>query len=97
MYVMKFLSLTALSFVLALSPLTAAPAFAKEATKITRNEAQHIALKSHRGARVTSATMETVDGKLVWAIEITGPKERVTHVNVDAMSGHIILQTREKR
>jgi uncharacterized membrane protein YkoI len=95
---MKFLSLTALSFVLALSPLTAAPASAKEAAKITKNEAQHIALKSHPGARVTAATMETVEGKLVWAIEITGPKgKRITHVNVDAMSGHILSQTTEKR
>ena len=95
---MKFLSFTALSLVLALSLLTAAPASAKEAAKITRNEAQHIALKSHRGARVTAATMETVDGKLVWAIEITGPKaQHITHVNVDAMSGQILSQKREKR
>jgi uncharacterized membrane protein YkoI len=94
---MKFLSFTALSLVLALSSLTAAPS-AKEAAKITRNEAQHIALKSHRGARVTAATMETVGGKLVWAIEITGPKaQHITHVNVDAMSGQILSQKREKR
>lgn len=95
---MKFLSFTALSLVLALSSLAAAPASAKEAAKITRNEAQHIALKSHRGARVTAATMETVNGKLVWAVEITGPKaQRITHVNVDAMSGQILSQKREKR
>ena len=93
---MKFLSLTALSFVLALSPLTAAAASAQEAAKITRNEAQHIALRNHRGARVMAAKMETVDGKPVWAIEVTDPKGKwITHVNVDAMSGRILSQKKE--
>jgi uncharacterized membrane protein YkoI len=95
---MKFLTFTALSLALSLSPLAAAPPAAKDGAKITKNEAQHIALKSRKDARVTAANLEKVDGKLVWSIEIAGGGgKRMTHVTIDAMSGRIVAASRAHR
>jgi len=87
---MKILSLLVLSLVLCFSAFGAS----SDATaKITKNEAEHIALKKHRNSRVTAAQLETVEGKLVWAVDITGRKGRhVKHVTIDAMSGHVISE-----
>ncbi len=94
---MKSLSLIAVSLVLSLALLAAAPVSAKESAKITKNEAEHLALGHRNGARVTAAKLEKIGGKLVWSIEISGRKGKwITHVAVDAMSGRILSQTREK-
>lgn len=93
---MKVLSLTALSLILCFSLLQASARDSKSGAKITKNEAEHIALKDHHGARVTAAKLETVDGKLVWSIEVAGRTTRqVTHVAVDAMSGRILSEIKK--
>lgn len=94
---MKLFLLTALSLVLSLSLLQASPRAAeKGGAKITKNEAEHIALKHHERARVTAAKLETVAEKLVWSIDIAQGKN-VTHVAVDAMSGRIVPVKKPKR
>ena len=88
---MKIFSLLALSLVLGCSALGAAPN--TTTAKITKNEAEHIALRKHRGSRVTAAELQTVDGKLVWAVDITGRQgKHIKHVTIDAVSGHIIAE-----
>jgi Predicted membrane protein len=83
---MKLISLAALSLLLSLSLLAASPHKPKDA-KITRNEAQHIALKRYPGGRVTTAKLETVQGILVWSIEITPSNAQPVTVAVDATTG----------
>jgi uncharacterized membrane protein YkoI len=87
---MKILSLLALSLVLCFSGFAATP---NATAKITKNEAEHIALRKHRGSHVTAAQLETIEGKLVWAVDISGRKgQHVKHVTIDAMSGHVISE-----
>jgi len=87
-----------LSLLLSASLLQANPRDSKTGAKITKNEAEHIALKDHAGARVTSARLEKVEGKLVWLIDVSEPKaNQRTHVTVDAMSGRILAQKKENR
>lgn len=94
---MKLLSLLVLLLALCLPPLRASPLNPKGDAKITKNEAEHIALKHHEGARVTAAKLEKVEGKLVWSIEITRPQvKKFTQVTVDAMSGRILDQKKLK-
>ncbi len=86
---MKSFSLVALSLLLALSVLSASPRERPPGTKITKNEAEHIALKAHDGARVTAAKLETVGQKKVWSIEIAQGSNR-SMVQVDATSGRVL-------
>ncbi len=67
---MKLLSLAALSLLLCFSFLSASPPDPKGDAKITKNEAEHIALMRYPGARVTAAKLDKVKGRLVWLIEI---------------------------
>ena len=91
-----FLLLLALLF--SASLLQANPPDSKSGAKITKNEAEHIALKDHSGARVTSARLEKVKGKLVWLVDVSGPEaNQLLHVTVDAMSGQILAQKKENR
>lgn len=71
------------------SSLCASPLDPQGNAKITRNEAQHIALKRHKGARVTAAKLETIEGKLIWSIDLA-QGEHPARVTVDAMSGRIV-------
>ena len=87
---MKLLSFSALVLLLFLSLLTASAQNPKSA-KITRDEAQHIALKQCPGARVTAAKLETVHGVLVWSIEVASPNAKSFAVAVDAQTGRIRL------
>ena len=88
---MKLISLTALSLLLCLSFLSASPLDTKNGAKITKNEAEHIALKNYPGARVTAARLEKAAGGLVWLIEIASPKTKTAvAVTVDAVSGRIV-------
>ena len=94
---MKLISLAACAFFLALAPLQASPLDPEGNAKITKNEAQHIALKHYPGARVSAAKLETVDGTLVWSLEIvTAPGQAAEHVAVNAQTGHIIPAGGEK-
>lgn len=95
---MKFVSLLALSLIVSFSPLQATPRASKGDSKITKNEAEHIALKNHRGARVTAAKLDKLGGKSVWVIEVSGPKaDRTCQVSVDAMSGRVISDKKSGR
>ena len=88
---MKLVSLTALSLLSLpfLSP--ASPLNTKDGAKITKNEAEHIALKNYPGARVTAARLEKGAGGLIWLIEIASPKTKTAvAVTVDAVSGRIV-------
>ncbi len=88
---MKFFLILASLLVVGLSFLQASPEDSKGGTKITKNEAEHIALRDHAGARVTAAKLETIQGKMVWLVDIAEPKaQHVLHVSVDAMSGRIL-------
>ena len=88
---MKLVSLTALSLLVCFSFLSASPADTKSGAKITKNEAEHIALKDYPGARVTAAKLEKATGRLIWRIEIAPPKSKpAVVVLVDAMSGRIV-------
>ncbi len=86
---MKFFSLSALCLLLGLSFACASPLEKKPGTKITKNEAEHIALRGHKGARVASAKLDTIEGRKIWVIEIAQAK-RPTTVQVDAVSGRVI-------
>jgi uncharacterized membrane protein YkoI len=86
---MKFFSLSALCLLVGVSIICANPQDKDGGAKITKNEAEHIALKQHPGARVTAAKLETVQKVKVWSIEITEGEERQT-VLVNAMSGRIV-------
>ena len=93
---MKMLSFSALSLLLCISLLTASPHDPKGA-KITKNEAEHIALKLYPGARVTAAKLERGKRTLVWSIEVSRSHAKPVAVAVDAKTGHIVPGTRETR
>ena len=93
---MKLISLAALCLLLSLSLLAASPPHARGA-KITRNEAQHIALKQYPGGRVTSAKLETVQGVLVWSIAIARSNAATVAVAVDARTGRVDAGKKETR
>ncbi len=93
---MKVISLTTLSLLLSVSLLGASPHDRKGA-KITRNEAQHIALKHYPGARVTATKLETVQGVLVWSVEIAPANAKSVLVAVDAKTGRVVPGEKEGR
>ncbi len=94
---MKLISFAVCSLVLCLAPIQASPLDPKGNAKITKNEAEHIALKRFPGARVTSAKLETVQGKLVWSLQILDEGAKSARaVAVDAMTGRIAPPAGEK-
>ncbi len=94
---MKLISFAVCSLVLCLAPIQASPLNPKGNAKITKNEAEHIALKRFPGARVTSAKLETVQGRLVWSLQIAEEDARTARpVAVDALSGRIAPPAGEK-
>ena len=94
---MKLFILLASSIVVSFSLLQASPEDSKGVAKITKNEAEHIALRNHAGARVTAANLETVQGKMVWLVDVAEPKaQHAMHVSVDAMSGHILSEKKSE-
>lgn len=93
---MKFFSLSALSLLLGLSLAWANPLAKEPGSKITKNEAQHIALRGHKAARVTAAKLETIEGKKIWVIEIAHGK-RETTVHVNAVSGRVVAPQKMDR
>ncbi len=93
---MKLISLWALALLL-FFPLLVARPYAPGNAKITKNEAQHIALKQYPGAWVTAAKLETVQGTLIWSIQITSPHAKPVAVAVDARSGRVVTGKKETR
>ena len=70
----------------------------KEA-KITRNQAQHLALAKVSHGRVTTAELEREHGILIWSFDITQPGTRnISEVQVDAKTGRVVsVQTETPR
>jgi hypothetical protein len=63
---------------------------AKEA-KITRSEAEHIALSKVPHGRVSSGELEREHGTLIWSFDIAKPGTRdINEVQVDAKTGKIV-------
>ncbi len=94
---MKLIRLTACFLVFCLSSLQGSPLDPKGDAKITKNEAEHIALKRFPGARVTSAKLETVQGKLVWSLQIAEEGAKTARqVAVNAVTGRIAPPAEEK-
>jgi uncharacterized membrane protein YkoI len=63
---------------------------AKEA-KITRNEAEHIALSKVPDGRVSSGELERERGRLIWSFDIAKPGTRdIDEVQVDAKTGKVV-------
>ena len=88
---MKLLLLLAsLSFLL-IAPLHAeSPLDPKGNAKITKNEAEHIALKHYPGARVTAAKLEKMRDTWVWSIEIARSNAKPVLVTVEARTGRVV-------
>lgn len=87
---MRSLSLIVILSLLALAPLRAeSPLDPKGHAKITKNEAEHIALRRYPGARVSTAKLETVKGQLVWSLELVTTQEGTKPIAVDAMTGRV--------
>jgi uncharacterized membrane protein YkoI len=88
---MRLVVFLILALALTLVPLEARSQGSHGKPKITKNEAEHIALSHHHGARVTAAKLEEMDGKMVWLIEVSNTKsERISEVTVDARSGRVL-------
>jgi uncharacterized membrane protein YkoI len=59
--------------------------------KITRNEAEHIALAKVPNGRTSGGELEREHGHLVWSFDISQAGVRdITEVQVDAKSGKIV-------
>ena len=90
MTLMKLFSLFLCTALLSLASLRADPLNPPGNAKITKNEAEHIALKQYQGERVLAAKLETVQGKLIWSLQLSEAKDKPAHtVAVDALTGHI--------
>ena len=87
---MRSLSLVIILSFLVFAPLHAeSPLDPKGNAKITKNEAEHIALRKYPGARVGTAKLETVHGQLVWSLELVTTNDGTKPVAVDAMTGRL--------
>jgi uncharacterized membrane protein YkoI len=59
--------------------------------KITKAEAQKIALDKVPGGTIKEGEIEKEKGKLIWSFDITTPGTKdITEVQVDAMTGAIV-------
>jgi uncharacterized membrane protein YkoI len=84
---------------IALTAMTAALAFAGEASqadlakqaKVTRSDAEKIALAKVQGGAIQSAEIEQERGHLVWSFDISQPGTRnIREILVDAKTGKIV-------
>ena len=86
------------SFVATVNSALAAPTEAQltEQAKVTKNEAEHIALAQVPHGAVKSAEIENEKGHLVWSFDILQPNSRgITEILVDAKTGKIISKQNE--
>lgn len=59
--------------------------------KLSRPQAEAIALKASHGGKVKAAEIEREKGHLVWSFDIAMPKtSTITEVLVDAMDGKVV-------
>lgn len=93
---MKLFSLSVLSLFCGLSLVCANPLVKEPGTNITKNAAEHIALRQQKGARVTAAKLQTIEGKKIWVIK-TAKGKRQTTVQVNAVSGRVVAQKKSTR
>jgi uncharacterized membrane protein YkoI len=64
--------------------------------KITKADAEKIALTKAPGGTVKEAELENEDGKLVWSFDITTPGTKdITEVLVDAKTGAVVSVEKE--
>lgn len=88
---MKLLLLLASLSLILIAPLHAeSPLDPKGNAKITKNEAEHIALRKYPGAHVTAGKLKKVHGKLVWSLELATAGDGTKPVAVDALTGRLI-------
>lgn len=85
-------AVASLAFVF-LCRVNAAPSeeqLAKEA-KVTRGEAEHIALSKVPDGRVSSGELEREQGTLIWSFDIAKPGTRdINEVQIDAKTGKVV-------
>ncbi len=64
--------------------------------KITKAEAQKIALAKVPGGTIKEGEIEKEKGKLIWSFDITTPGTKdITEVQVDAMTGQVVDVAKE--
>jgi len=64
--------------------------------KITRADAEKIALAKVPDGKIKSGEIENEKGKLIWSFDIATPGTKdITEVNVDAMTGQVIAVDKE--
>ena len=86
------LSLAACSLALG-TTLSAAPG---DQTKISKQEAEKIALTRVPDGTIKSAELETERGKLIWSFDISRPQTaNITEIQVDAKKGMIVSEQTE--
>src|SRR6516162_1994788 len=64
--------------------------------KVSKADAEKIALSRVPGGTVTKGNIEEHFGRLVWSFDITGPDTPPTRVAVDAMNGTVVAVDVEK-
>jgi uncharacterized membrane protein YkoI len=64
--------------------------------KISKTQAEHIALEKVPHGSIKSAEIEHEKGRIVWSFDIATPGRRdITEILVDARSGQIVSKTTE--
>jgi uncharacterized membrane protein YkoI len=64
--------------------------------KITKAEAQKIALDKVPGGTIKEAELEKEKGKLIWSFDVATPGTKdITEVNVDALTGAVVDVSKE--
>lgn len=94
----KITALTLLATAAAVTWSVAAPTEAElmKQAKLTKIEAEHIALGKVPNGQVKSAEIENEKGHLVWSFDIVTPGNKdITEILVDAKSGQIISRQAE--
>jgi uncharacterized membrane protein YkoI len=75
------------------STLSAAPG---DQAKISKEQAEKIALARVPDGTINSAELETEHGKLIWSFDISRPKTaNITEIQVDAKKGEIVSEQTE--
>ena len=65
--------------------------------KISRTDAQGIALAKVPNATVKECELEREHGRLIWSVALNSPDSRdITEVNVDAITGDVVNIEHEK-
>lgn len=87
---MKNIAAIAFAFVLLATGVVAWAGQKSPHPKLTRQQAQKIALQRVNGGKVTSAELENEKGALVWSFDIAKNEKNITEILVNANTGAII-------